>query len=544
MGLSLLMALSCLVRAQEETATDSNNAGLSELDKATELRVEADSMSDLERIVRFCELSLKLGLDEDNAEYAKQLMTSTLFDHAARHCGPIFDRQPRDPRWRRFRKIALNDLQRLLKLDNSIVDAHILLTKLQLLPDGDREQATKSIETVIEISGEDKEKLSQAYVLRSTLYDNIEEGMVDIDKAIEIDPDNLDALRLRGVIQLKRGNYSEAISEFSGILEKNPTDINSRRHLGEAFFGDKKYDEALENLNQAIEAAPSVFPIYMLRAKVYAETERIDEAIADLTKSIQLEPKNVRALLYRSQLRGHLEQYDLAIGDINRVLELSPLEPVAIQARASIYSQAGRFRDAISDLKQLLRRIPDSLELRLQIAENYLRDQRPRKAITLYNEILEKEAENYLALRGSADAFLKIGDQAKAMEVYEKAIEILPEDAGVVNNLAWVLATSAEESIRDGPRALELAQKACEMTEYKAAYILSTLAAAHAELGDFEAAVKWSTQAIEMAEDHLKDMIRGELETYQRNEPFRELQTAEEKSETEDASDDDLLLEP
>ena len=70
-----------------------------------------------------------------------------------------------------------------------------------------------------------------------------------------------------------------------------------------------------------------------------------------------------------------------------------------------------------------------------------------------------------------------------------------PEESGLLNNLAWVLATSPNDKVRDGKRSIELATKACELTEYKEAHILSTLASGYAEEGDFETAKKWSAKA-------------------------------------------------
>ena len=63
-----------------------------------------------------------------------------------------------------------------------------------------------------------------------------------------------------------------------------------------------------------------------------------------------------------------------------------------------------------------------------------------------------------------------------------------------------MLATSPDDKLRNGSRAIELATKAAELTEYKAAYILSTLAAAYAETGDFQTAIKWSSKAVEIGD--------------------------------------------
>ncbi|MCD4727262.1 MAG: tetratricopeptide repeat protein, partial [Pirellulales bacterium] len=134
------------------------------------------------------------------------------------------------------------------------------------------------------------------------------------------------------------------------------------------------------------------------------------------------------------------------------------------------------------------------------------------------------------ALRGRGDAYLKLGKHAEANEDYEKSRELEPKDAGILNSLAWVLATSPGAKLRDGKRAIRMATDACEATDYKLAHILSTLAAAYAETGDFDSAVKWSTKAVELDDNEHGDAIKKELDSYKAKKPWREL-LSEEKAE-------------
>ena len=142
---------------------------------------------------------------------------------------------------------------------------------------------------------------------------------------------------------------------------------------------------------------------------------------------------------------------------------------------------------------------------------------------------MQQDNENRFALRGLADAQLSVGDHAKAKENYERAIEIEPEDDHVLNNLAWLLATSPEMEIRDGKRAIELGLKACELTDYKQAHILSTLAAGYAETGDFENARKWSEKAVELGKEDTIEDLKKELESYKQDKPWREKQEKKDK---------------
>ena len=102
-------------------------------------------------------------------------------------------------------------------------------------------------------------------------------------------------------------------------------------------------------------------------------------------------------------------------------------------------------------------------------------------------------------------------------------MKIEPKDSGILNNFAWVLATSTVDKLRNGQRALELATEACRLTDYKQAHILSTLAAAYAETGDFESAKKWSEKAVEIGDEEHREALRKELESYRAGKPWREL---------------------
>jgi hypothetical protein len=108
----------------------------------------------------------------------------------------------------------------------------------------------------------------------------------------------------------------------------------------------------------------------------------------------------------------------------------------------------------------------------------------------------------------------------------------------VLNNLAWVLATSPDDKLRDGKRSIELGTKACEVTEYKQAHILSTLAAGYAETGQWDEAVKWSKKAVEAGEGSMKEQLEKELASYQEKKPWRERQDMEEKDEADESAND------
>jgi len=98
-----------------------------------------------------------------------------------------------------------------------------------------------------------------------------------------------------------------------------------------------------------------------------------------------------------------------------------------------------------------------------------------------------------------------------------------PQDPEAYNALGWILATNPAAEIRNGRDAVRFATKACELTRWKSASCLDSLAAASAEAGDFAAAVKWQTRAIEVGKATKYNLGKADqrLALYRRQQPYR-----------------------
>jgi nucleotide-binding universal stress UspA family protein len=99
-----------------------------------------------------------------------------------------------------------------------------------------------------------------------------------------------------------------------------------------------------------------------------------------------------------------------------------------------------------------------------------------------------------------------------------------PRDAGAYNSYAWLLATCPDDGVRNGPKAVELATKACELKNWQDPSCLETLGAACAEAGRFQEAVGWQKQALafaDFAREHGEE-ARRRLRLYQEGKPYRD----------------------
>ena len=126
------------------------------------------------------------------------------------------------------------------------------------------------------------------------------------------------------------------------------------------------------------------------------------------------------------------------------------------------------------------------------------------------------------ATRG--ELYSAIGAHQAAVEDLDNALASGSRDAEVYNTLAWVLATTTQDALRNGQRAKELALTACELTRYQEPNFIDTLAAAHAEAGEFDDAIRFQQKALDSPEFEKRFGREGRarLELYGARRPYRE----------------------
>ncbi len=503
--------------------------GQADLDKATDLKLQAKSLRDFNEVIRLCESALKKGLDADSREFANDLLSATRFQKAERITEAI-EQTRRGRQWKPLRRLALEDLDKILEIDKDYAEAYLLKARLLILPDGDPNKARAAIDEALKRL-KDPRSQARAHLLRSRTFAKAEEARADADQAVKLDPNNVEARRLRAGLLLATKNVKEGIAELEKVLKQDPDDVGVRASLIEALMQTEQLDQALKHADEIVENPETEVLGHRVRAEVYLAREEYDEAISDINAVIKANPADLESLLLRGRLQYLKGDYAAAGKDIDRVMRAAPGAASALLLRSAISAAQGNYEEAIKALQQVQSQAPDDLSLQNQLAYYHLADDRPRKAIELFGKVLEQDPENASALRGRGDAYLAVGKHADAVTDFAQSIKHDPENAGTYNNLAWVLATSTEDKVRDGKRALELAKKACELTDYKQAHILSTLAAAHAELGDFEEARKWSAKAVELAdkESEQLEQLKKELESYRQDKPWREKQDVKEK---------------
>ncbi|MHB9133614.1 MAG: tetratricopeptide repeat protein [Armatimonadota bacterium] len=188
----------------------------------------------------------------------------------------------------------------------------------------------------------------------------------------------------------------------------------------------------------------STFALYQ-QAQALRKAEQYKEAVEKFSGVIARDGKYLNAYVGRAAAYSKLQQHDLAARDITSALQLAP------RARPPL---------------------------------------EPTRLATLH------------VMRGFSCE--KQGKEREAVADYQQAVTLDPDVRMAYNNLAWILATSQDATLRNGTQAVRYAEQACTQKQWKDPNSLDTLAAAYAETGDFANAVKWQQAAIDRATDSKK----------------------------------------
>ena len=202
------------------------------------------------------------------------------------------------------------------------------------------------------------------------------------------------------------------------------------------------------------------------------------------------------------------EEMDLGVGKgvlMNRGTDLAKLRERLgwTEARVAIVAPATKLQLAESAKVVLDRAIGEARELK----DNYVGTEHLLLAMALVagtREILEETGASQAVLRAGvhvmrARCAWDVGDSRKAAREFEAAVEANEKDAGVKNDVAWMLATRKE--VMDGAKAVAMAKRLCEASGFGNAHHLDTLAAAYAASGDFVDAVRWQEQVMSRASE-------------------------------------------
>jgi tetratricopeptide (TPR) repeat protein len=222
----------------------------------------------------------------------------------------------------------------------------------------------------------------------------------------------------------------------------------------------------------------------------------------------------------------------LATADVTDAIEegrtatrISPNDSNAHVALGNAFAAAGRREEARAEYERASTLRPTDPDVHYNIGLLLFQMQRAEDAIPHFEQVLAKR-DDVQARVGLGNALLASRRNGEAIAQFEAALHEAPGNLVAQCNLAWALATSVDAQLRDGRHALELAERANAATNGNDAVVLRSLAAAHAELGEFDLAIQTARDALQRAtqsgNEQLAESLRRESSVYESHSAYRE----------------------
>ncbi len=378
-------------------------------------------------------------------------------------------------------KLAIEQYEQIIKIEPDNVDDHLLLGRLYRL-DNDLQKAEAEFKTAVKLQPDSEEAVTtlaylyneegdttravqvlaavpdasrsaKLYAALGYTYEQqkqYKEAINAYRKAIELDRDNLDAIRGLAENLLNDGQTDAALEQYKIIADANPEDAQTYLKIAEIDRRNGKFDEALDNLKKAeslvqdsIEVPYNIAAVYQAQGR-YDEATKVLQDLLDKTEkkdnSYSPGEKNNRAVflerlgtIYREE-----QNYSLAVDTFRKMLPLGDENAVrGYQQMIDTYREAKQWPQATAVAKEATQKLPNDRGLRMVYAAQLADSGDSEKAIADVRALLKGNADDRDVYISLGQMYARLRQFEDAQKAYQKADELStkPEDKQYVNFL-------------------------------------------------------------------------------------------------------------
>jgi tetratricopeptide (TPR) repeat protein len=350
---------------------------------------------------------------------------------------------------------------------------------------------------------------NRAWIWR--LKGELDIALGDMNDGIRLNANEPEWFNGRGVLWYDKQNYDKAITDYSEAIRLDPKHAVAYNNRGNAWKSKKEYDNAIADFDQALKlidpnekvstldtlqitGADSVAMVNSRantldnRGLVWELKTEYDKALADYEEAIRLDPKFLSPRHNRRRIWERKGEWDKIISDCDAAIREQPSRSKHFQWRGFAFEMKREYDKALADFEEAIRLDPKADFPRIE-----------RRVV-----------------------WKKKGEWDKVATEFEAELKEPSSGAPTYNELAWLRATCPVEKHRNGQQAVEYATKACELTAWKNPGYLDSLAAAYAEVGDFDKAVEWQKKVLNLATADQKSDVESRLKLYLDKKPYRQ----------------------
>jgi Flp pilus assembly protein TadD len=309
--------------------------------------------------------------------------------------------------------------------------------------------------------------------------------------ALAVNPRNDTAHNALAAVALRENQVDEAIFHARNALEIRPDSPDAHNQLGQAFLSKRRDAEARAEFQRVIAISPNRPRVHYNLGTLLLAAGEFDDALAQFQEEIKIQPAFVEAYANLGTALVRKGELDEALAYFQKAMELDPYRPKLHYNIALILRGRGQRDEAAFHLQKELQINPANAEAHSDLGVVWLEEGRVNEAI----------------------------------DEWQKTLELDPANLNAQVNLAWTLATFPDSTIRNGAKAVELAERAFQVSGERDPRIYQVMAAAYAEHSQFDAAVGAAEHGAEVARRQgnnvIADALQSNAELYRTRVPLR-----------------------
>jgi tetratricopeptide (TPR) repeat protein len=292
------------------------------------------------------------------------------------------------------------------------------------------------------------------------------------ERVLEWDPGSAASEAALGGLALSAGRLEEAIARYERALSLAPEATLLYYPLAQAWRAAGDHEEArrllglrgpvgvrvADPLIDSLSRRTAGARVHILRGQVAHRAARFREAAEEFAAAVDAEPGNIPARVDLAASQAALGRLDEAQRTLREAIELAPGNATARFNLGRLLDHDGQAEAAVEQYREAARYRPGDGELHYFWAQALVRAGRPGEALDLYRAAIDLEPPGELARLGEAEALVRLGRYEDAVARLEEAHGLLPASGLLARALARMLATGPALQLRDGARAVRLAQ--------------------------------------------------------------------------------------
>ena len=346
----------------------------------------------------------------------------------------------------------------------------------------------------------------------------------DVDNRLKLNEQALDKLESLGYVA---GSVKEDFRlDQDGDDPKDFIDFHNLYMKAGTFTRMEMYKEARALCKQMISQKPDFWGTYHTMGRINAAQDNVDEAIGNWQEAVKLKPDHYESYRRLGTLFSLQGKTHKAIVHFQKVLQINPDHTKTHNDLANELKKQGKADEAISHYRRALQIDPDFAEAHNNLGVMLKLQGNIKEAIQHYQKVLQIDPDITGAYYNLANIYIQQDKIDLAIENYKQILTIEPDSAKAMNSLAWILAAFGEEEFHNPQQAIKLAERACELTNYKEPSSLDTLSVAYAAADRFDEAIRIAEKALNLTRStndlKLVNVIQKHLKSYKAGQPWRE----------------------